>query len=256
MSDSRLRVVMLCRDDPSSRIVFHAIAKDSDVVKVVMEDRPPVAAFFRNRIRKLGPSRVIGQMLFLVVNRALRPLSAARVREIESMHGMDSSPIPGESVRRVASVNSPEVADILRGARADAVIVNGTRILGAETLAAAQVPYLNTHMGITPRYRGVHGGYWALANADRPHCGVTIHLVDTGIDTGGVLYQDRIEPTARDSFDTYPSLQLAKALPLIRTALEDVRLGRLAPRSPEGPSRLWSHPTLLQYLSNRFRGVR
>ena len=41
------------------------------------------------------------------------------------------------------------------------------------------------HAGITPQYRGVHGGYWAVVNNDPEHCGVTIHFVDKGIDTGG-----------------------------------------------------------------------
>jgi methionyl-tRNA formyltransferase len=43
------------------------------------------------------------------------------------------------------------------------------------------------HAGITPRYRGTHGGYWVLLNNDPGHCGVTIHLVDPGIDTGSIV---------------------------------------------------------------------
>ena len=45
-------------------------------------------------------------------------------------------------------------------------------------------PVINMHAGITLRYRGVHGGYWALAEQHPEWVGTTVHLVDPGIDTG------------------------------------------------------------------------
>jgi methionyl-tRNA formyltransferase len=108
------------------------------------------------------------------------------------------------------------------------------------------------HAGITPLYRGVHGGYWALAMGDRDHCGGTVHLVDPGIDTGEIVAQALIHPTPADNFTTYPVLQIAAGLPLmidaVRAALA-VTLRRRAARA--GASRLWSHPTLGQYLRAR-----
>ena len=64
--------------------------------------------------------------------------------------------------------------------------------------------------GITPLYRGVHGAYWALAEGRRDLCGVTVHRVDAGIDTGEVLAQVLIDPTPQDNFVTYPWLQVAE----------------------------------------------
>jgi methionyl-tRNA formyltransferase len=95
----------------------------------------------------------------------------------------------------------------------------------------------------------VHGGYWALANEDAAHCGVTVHLVDRGIDTGDVLYQETISPTDKDSFNTYPLLQLTRAIPLMKQALRDVSQRTLHPQKPDLPSRLWYHPTLWEYAS-------
>ena len=114
------------------------------------------------------------------------------------------------------------------------------------------------HAGITPRYRGVHGGYWALASGDAAHCGVTVHLVDAGIDTGGILAQALIRPTPVDSFVTYPLLQLAAGLPLLVDAARAGLAGTLRPLPADAasPSRLWSHPTLAQWLSGWRRGVK
>jgi methionyl-tRNA formyltransferase len=137
------------------------------------------------------------------------------------------------------------------------VVVAGTRIIHASVLDAVPATFLNLHAGMTPRYRGVHGGYWALAQGDPEHCGVTVHEVDRGVDTGDVVAQARIAPTERDSFATYPLLQLAAGAPLLVDAVRAALGDRLASRPAEGPSRQWYHPTLWSYLWTRARtGVR
>ncbi|HEX8349388.1 MAG TPA: formyl transferase, partial [Hymenobacter sp.] len=115
-------------------------------------------------------------------------------------------------------------------------------------------PFLNTHAGITPLYRGVHGGYWALANNDAAHCGVSVHLVDAGIDTGGIIAQALIRPEPEDNFSTYPLLQVIAGMPLLKEAVRAALAGTIQLRpAPEGTSRLWSHPTLAEYKANRRR---
>jgi hypothetical protein len=68
--------------------------------------------------------------------------------------------------------------------------------------------------------------------------------------------QGLIAPTARDSFVTYPSLQLAAALPLLVDSIGKALRGELSVRPAEGPSRVWYHPGLFQYLVGRTRGVK
>ena len=105
-------------------------------------------------------------------------------------------------------------------------------------------------MGVTPKYRGVHGGYWALAMNDNENCGVTVHIVDQGIDTGGVLYQGLIHANESDNFNTYPIHQIAKAIPLMKTALDDVKNNCINIKDGIHPSRLWYHPTILEYIKH------
>jgi methionyl-tRNA formyltransferase len=95
----------------------------------------------------------------------------------------------------------------------------------------------------------VHGGYWAVANDDHENFGVTVHRVDKGIDTGEVLYQQRIKVTSSDNYTTYPYLQLGEGLPLVMKAVEDIFSGRLSPvNAAPAESRLWYHPTIWQYF--------
>ena len=245
-----MKVVMLAGKDESSNIVYHALKEDFDVVKVIVEEPMSRKKLLQNRVKRLGYMKVFGQVLFIFANKLFMRFSRGRMAEIKNAHALNDAHIDADKLVHVESINDDRVMDLLKVHSPDAVLVNGTRIIAKKILDAIPVPYINTHAGITPKYRGVHGGYWALAKNDADHCGVTVHLVDTGVDTGDVLYQDTIEVTTKDSFNTYPLLQLANAIPLMKKALHDVEKGTLQPKKVDLPSQLWYHPTLFEYMLN------
>lgn len=216
-------------------------------------------AFLKRRLKKLGWRKVLGQIVFAqCIVPFLRREASRRRAEILRQYEMDESPIPAECVIDVSSMNDGETIALLKRLSPQVVVVNGTRILGAEVLDATRAIFLNTHVGITPLYRGVHGGYWALASSDPEHCGVTVHKIDRGIDTGAIIAQALIRPTDDDNFATYPLLQIASAIPLLKQAVRAAHNGELETMpAPAGESKLWTHPTALQYLMGRIvRGVR
>ncbi|QJD31135.1 formyl transferase [Methylococcus geothermalis] len=251
MPDEKTRIVLLCTDSPSSRIMYHGLSSHVDIAAVIIENPVSLMHFVRRRIKKLGLMATAGQLLFIACNKLMARFSARRIAELISVYELNDAPLPENLSIRVRTVNGSETIGLLREFKPDAVVINGTRLLSKEVLDAVEAPFINTHMGMTPRYRGVHGGYWALANKDRENCGVTVHLVDTGIDTGGVLYQDTIEIDDNDNFNTYPIHQIAKAIPLMKTALDDVRAHSIRIAPGVSPSRLWHHPTLFGYIRNR-----
>jgi len=153
----------------------------------------------------------------------------------------------------VPSVNSPECVAAIERLKPRVILLLGTRIVDRKTLAAIKAPLINYHAGITPKYRGIHGGYWAKAEGDLENFGVTVHLVDPGIDTGAVLYQARLKPNATDNYATFPYLQLATVLPLLEQAVRDALAGKLNPQTVDLPSRLWSHPTIWRYIAGGLR---
>lgn len=257
--ESAPRVVLLASACESTNIVFHALSEQFTIAAIVLE--PPVgrAQLLRRRVRRLGVSTVFGQLLFqLFVVPLLRLKGRERIDAIKMEFRLDSRPVDSGRTIHVPSVNSDECIDALRRLAPSVVVVNGTRIIAPHVLASVDAVFLNTHTGITPLYRGVHGAYWAYAEGDREHAGVTVHLVDSGIDTGGIVAQAVIEATGRDSFVTYPLLQLASGIPLLKRAVAAAANGELRLQAaPEGRSRLWSHPTVWQYIRNAWRrGVR
>jgi methionyl-tRNA formyltransferase len=184
----------------------------------------------------------------MLFERMQRIAAKRRIAEILRDGGLDARWPEQSEIIRVPSVNSPECIAHLRRLQPGAVLVIGTRIIAREVLRAVDAPFINYHAGITPKYRGVHGGYWAKAEGDHGNFGVTAHVVDEGIDTGAVLFQARLAPTPSDNYSTYPYLQLAAALPLLERAARDALAGTLKPEKVDLPSRLWSHPTLWQYI--------
>lgn len=256
---ARPRILLLAVEGTSTRVVFHALRARFGEVAVVLEEHVPAGTLLRRRARRLGWLVVAGQLLFAAAQAAwLRPRARRRLREIAREHGCNDAPIDGRVVR-VASVNAPETPALLRELAPDVIVVNGTRIIGERTLRALDVPFINMHAGITPRYRGVHGGYWALVEGRADLVGTTVHRVDLGIDTGPVIAQATFEPSPDDSFPTYPLRHVAAGIAPLLDAVERALAGTLADRPPmtDLPSRLWSHPTLAQYLWHRLRrGVR
>jgi folate-dependent phosphoribosylglycinamide formyltransferase PurN len=251
--------VILAGEGESSRILYHALKGRVPIAKVVLEASSSRLSLLTNRVKKLGWATVAGQIAFrgLVVP-FLRWYSRQRVAELKSQFKFDDGAIPSAMTVCVQSVNSDETIDALNELRARVVLVNGTSIINRRVLEQVPATFINVHAGITPAYRGVHGAYWALAERDRERCGVTVHLIDVGIDTGAVIAQARFTPAEDDTFVTYLYQQLYLAIPLLERALTDALNDRLETRSfATSNSRLWTHPTIREYIRNWVRhGVR
>jgi methionyl-tRNA formyltransferase len=249
------RVVLLGVPDRATAILANALRQQFGEVTVLLEQPVSRGELIRRRLRRLGAARVLGQVVFLtLVAPLLRRAASARLRAISIEHGFDDR-LPAQTPTPFASLNSAEARAALGGLEPDVVVINGTRILDGQTLGSVAAPFINLHAGITPQYRGVHGGYWALVDGRPDLAGATVHLVDTGIDTGPVLAQRLINVTPADSYATYPLLQLAAGLPdlvdAVATALRHEPLQPVAMRDLHAPSRLRSHPTAREYLVNR-----
>lgn len=245
-----MKVIMLVGNDDSSVYMYNGLRNHVDIIKVIIEDKPNKWTMISRRARKLGYWQVLGQLIFIVYSRLLGLLSKKKIRTLEKNLNLSRTEIGTDKVIRVESVNSPKTKQLLGDLQPDIIVVNGTRIISADVLNCVKAKFLNTHLGITPKYRGVHGGYWALANGDRQRFGTTVHLVDPGIDTGEILRQGTTHPGKCDNFCTYPLHQIAIGIKLMRLSLTDLKCHQMEVGSCEQKSILWHHPDILTYLKN------
>jgi phosphoribosylglycinamide formyltransferase-1 len=242
-------VVLLVVDNSLCRIAARRLARRFPDLTIIVEQQVPRFRLIRSRVRRFGLFYTAGQLAFILYSRLIRRRAAGRIAEIIAASKLDARWPDGIERIEVVSVNAPDTVARLQELRPKVVLVVGTRIISREVLSAVQAPFINYHDGITPKYRGIHGGYWASAQNDLVNFGATVHLVDPGIDTGEVLYQVRLRPSGEDNYATFSYLQLAAALPLLVRAAEDAIGGTVTPQTVELPSRLWSHPTIWRYFT-------
>lgn len=246
------RIVLVAGKWDTTPIVYHFMQKHFHIDKVIIEDAVSKKDFIKRRAKKLGWITVCGQILFqILIAKPLTLFSKKRIEEIKQKYQLNDEPISTKEIYFVGSVNNEKSLQSLQKIHPDLVIVHGTRIISKKVLQETKAIFLNIHAGITPKYRGSHGAYWALANEDKENCGVTVHLVDTGIDTGNVLAQTVIPVTEKDNFTTYPYLQLAEGLNLLKEVIKKIERGERPIIKNELDSALWYHPTLWGYLWKR-----
>jgi len=253
------RVVLLAGPGESTDIVANFLASRVRDLVVVVEDPPSRLRMARRRARRVGWIAAAGQVLFVgLLQPVLRRQGAHRRAAILGATSVGVT--HGAPLHRVPSVNDEATVALLASLGPTVVVVHGTRIISSRVLQSLDCPVVNVHAGITPRYRGVHGGYWALAERHPEWVGTTVHLVDPGIDTGAILAQATFDVTDQDTIATYPDLHLIHGLALLGTQVDRVLAGRELEPVPAGiapGSGLYYHPTLWGYLWRRWRhGVR
>ncbi|HPP88811.1 MAG TPA: formyltransferase family protein [bacterium] len=73
-----------------------------------------------------------------------------------------------------------------------AFVFNSNKIFRKELLDKTKFGFLNLHFGPLPFYRGIMPAFWQHFFNEKK-LGITYYKMDTGLDTGDILYQDKIE---------------------------------------------------------------
>ena len=175
------RIVVVTAGGPHVWIIVNAIRDRLGEATIILENPESKRRLLLRRAGKLGWIEVAGQLGTMVFTRLRKLLVSSRDQRNVAGDGTETELRAEVPVVRVASADSPELTDAVRRMQAEVVLLAGCRLLSKETLAAISCPVLNYHAGITPKYRGMNGGYWALATGDIGNFGATVHLVDAGV---------------------------------------------------------------------------
>ncbi len=242
------RIVVVTAGGPHVWAIVNAMRDRLGPVTVILEAPESKRRLLMRRARKLGWISVAGQLATMVFTRLRKLFLGGRDARNLAGEGMCTEPRPDQAIINVDSADSPEMADAVGQVKAEVVLLAGCRLLSPKTLAALTCPVLNYHAGITPKYRGMNGAYWALATGDAGNFGATVHLVDAGVDTGKVLHQVRGRPEPGDNLTNYATRLASLSRHICIRAVEDALAGRLTPQKPDLPSMQWYHPTIWFYL--------
>ena len=154
----------------------------------------------------------------------------------------------------VPDLNAPVAVRAASGA--DGVVYGGGGILRRPFLDAVGGRVLNAHAGPLPRVRGMNACEWTVLLGLAP--AVTIHVIDAGIDTGGVVETIPLPVCPGDGVESLRSRSVALGVEgLVRAA--PVLAGPLPPPCPDpAPERqcFVMAPVLRELLQARLRAGR
>ena len=104
------------------------------------------------------------------------------------------------------------------------------RLLSPPVIAAFGGNIFNLHFSLLPEFPGFGPTRKAL-QSNAGHTGVTLHLIDAGVDTGPIIAQNKVGIAPHDTVETLGRRQFEAAVPLAIQAVRLAERGSLRPFS-------------------------
>ena len=179
---SRLRVMVLCGRSPRHIHVANALCETGEVVAIVNETGS--AFSWKKLFKTLRPDNFFRKVWRWLRDR--RRYTGNPEGRFFFADGMARLNHP-ELVREFPHINHPDVVTLARQLQPDLLCVFGTSLIRGDLLKEGRLGIANLHGGLSPEYRGADCTFWALYNGEPEKVGCTLHWIDAGIDTGGLI---------------------------------------------------------------------
>jgi len=157
-----------------------------------------------------------------------------RTRQEEIFFGAHSDFVVGSdscAVRRLkpGELNAEATLGFFESVSVDTVAVFGTNLIKPPLLGRWPGRMINMHLGLAPYYRGTATNFYPLLNEEPEYVGATIHLLDSGIDSGPILGHARPTITADDMPHTIGCKAIIAGTEKMIAVLRDLDRGALTP---------------------------
>lgn len=121
------------------------------------------------------------------------------------------------------NINTSEVRKIFSDLKPDLFVLCGysQNILKSETYTLAKIAALNVHASLLPAYRGASPLNWALINGET-ETGYSIIQIDEGIDTGPIIFQEKVQIQLDDDINSLTSKINSKVGPALHHCIVNI----------------------------------
>ena len=156
--------------------------------------------------------------------------------------------------------NHVSAEHLLKAAQPDIIAFTGGGLIRKNILELSPRGVLNCHAGLLPRYRGMDVVEWAVLEAEgqSPQTGITLHLMDRGVDTGPIVRSLPMSPQEGENLQNLRARYLPAMVQLMLEGLDGLRTGRFEPipQSPtDGRQYFVMHPRLRRSADNQVRSM-
>jgi methionyl-tRNA formyltransferase len=161
----------------------------------------------------------------------------------------------GIEVQRVEDVNGAAVIAALSRLKVDLIVsCFFDQIFKRELIAAAPLGVVNVHSALLPQHRGPMPVIQSAL--DRPSTlGVSVHMVEEGVDTGPILVQEPYQPASHESILQSMTVLHERGLVLLSDLLPAIAARSVRPL-PQGGGSYESFPTRAEIRRLQRQGTR
>jgi methionyl-tRNA formyltransferase len=168
-----------------------------------------------------------GQDVTLVVTQPDRP--KGRGRKVFPPPVKEAATNLGYELTQPPSIRTAEFSDLVEKHRPDFIVVVAFgHIIPKNILAIPKIATLNIHGSLLPKYRGPAPIQWAIINGEK-ETGITIILMDEGLDTGDILLSSKIEIMPDDTSGTLHDRLAQLGADLLIQSLDSFRTKKINP---------------------------
>lgn len=162
----------------------------------------------------------------------------------------------GVKVVERSDLNSPDFRQLLAQVNPDLCIsIASPIIFKKDLISIAQLDTINIHNAPLPEYRGMLPNFWQLYYGEK-EAGITIHRIDSGIDTGDKIEQLFVPIEPNDSFHDMAIKTKKAGVDLLLQVIEKYRSGTIEYCKIEGHGSYYSFPNQNDVREFVLRGKR
>lgn len=161
---------------------------------------------------------------------------------------------------RVKDLNGTDSVSFLKKHRPDLVTFTGGGMIRKQVFNASGLGVFNVHMGILPPYRGMDVVEWPVLEGRHKDVGlgVTLHFMDSGVDTGPIVAAQRVPLKKGDTFQRLRARYEGAMVKLMMMGVKMARDRDLQPKAQskdDGQQYFVMHPRLRHVAEKRLASI-
>ena len=234
-------------DEIKAVVISHAMAKNSTIkLAKQMYDFYGPFNFLRMGFR-FAYVKLLSRKSIKKVANGVTPKTYS-IKQVANAYGI-------EVIER-SDLNSKDFLAFIKQYDADLFIsVASSIIFREELINTPKLDCINIHNAPLPKYRGMLPNFWQLYHGEK-EVGITVHKIETGIDTGDIITQRYVPIEPDETLDDLIRKTKKKNAKIIIDVIEEFRNNRIQYRKMEGGGSYFTFPSRKDVKEFKSRGKR
>jgi methionyl-tRNA formyltransferase len=250
-------IVLLGSSLPNLNTLSTLLAGNLNVVGAVIANQKELGIntkFLKIAVRKQGFFKVVLQIAERLIYKLIN--SKKDKKQFENIFNRDEifkmTDAFKENIIHTFSYDTTETLDWIKSKNPNLIVIHTSYWVSKKVRNIVNGNVIGAHPGITQFYRGVHSPFWAIYNGDLDNIGYSIFWVDSGVDSGDLIFQGKIIPVKEDSYISLSWKGMAASASNIQRILNETENIDQIPRIKNTKltkDTIFYHPTIFNYFS-------